>query len=94
MIPISVMPICTVERKRPGSEVSSSAATAPLLPLRARFSRRGFRAETTAISDMAKTPLIAINARMIKTSLHGKGAIRALEAGSGIVECRYGTDRG
>src|SRR3569832_1798705 len=55
-IPMTVMPICTVERKPLGSSMSRSAAAAPRKPqLTMRF-RRERRDETTASSDMAKTP--------------------------------------
>src|SRR5262245_31030395 len=63
-MPISVMPICTVERKRSGASASSRAARAPA-SLSARCCNRAFRDDTTAISDMAKTPL-AISNRMMK----------------------------
>jgi hypothetical protein len=55
--PIREIPICTVERKRFGELASSSAERAPLSPASARCLRPAFRAETNAVSDMAKRPL-------------------------------------
>ena len=74
MIPIRVMPICTVERKRPGSEARSSAVCAPRRPERAIAFSRGLREETTASSDIAKTPFRQTSRRMMTTSSQGKGA--------------------
>ena len=60
-----VMPICTVASSRDGSAFNSSAASAPALPLAASgFSRAG-RADTSAISAIAKKPLTRISSRTI-----------------------------
>src|SRR5262245_27159878 len=50
------MPICTVDRKRPGSAASASARLAPRRPSAASVLRRERRAETMASSDSANTP--------------------------------------
>jgi len=60
-MPISVMPICTVDRKRPGSSARASAALAPGRRSAARARSRLLRAETTASSDREKTPFSAIS---------------------------------
>ena len=62
-IAISVIPLCTVERKRPGSAARSSAHWAPLLPLLAMAFKRASREETIASSLIAKTPLRAIQGK-------------------------------
>ncbi len=54
--PIKEMPICTVERKRFGEFASSSAERARSSPASARCLRLALRAETNAVSDMAKRP--------------------------------------
>jgi hypothetical protein len=46
-----------VERKRFGEFASSSAERARLSPVSARCLRPALRAETNAVSDMAKRPL-------------------------------------
>jgi hypothetical protein len=51
MRPTAVMPICTVDRKRPGSAASASALLAPRRPSCARDLSRDRREETTASSD-------------------------------------------
>ncbi len=68
-----VMPICTVERKRPGSADRSSAGCAPRRPALAIACRRGRRDETIASSDMANRPLMTINASTMTRSSQGKG---------------------
>src|SRR3712207_6277320 len=55
--PIREIPICTVERNRLGEFASSSAERARSSPASARCLRSAFRAETNAVSDMAKRPL-------------------------------------
>ena len=80
-MPIKVMPICTVDRKRPGSAARSSATFAPLRPAFSMACRRGRRADTIASSDMAKMPLSATSARMMTMSTQGKG----VGVGEGIV---------
>ena len=71
-MPTSVIPTCTVERKRLGVLARESAVPAPLLPASAIWRRRARRAETTANSAMAKTPLRRISSRTmlkLKTTL-------------------------
>ncbi len=71
MIPISVMPTCTVERKAEGSSCSFRATLAPRSPLSARICRRFRREETIASSESANTPLRAISARSMTRSMAG-----------------------
>ena len=59
------MPICTVASRRDGSLLSSSAASAPRLPCAASGCNRAGRAETSAISAIAKKPLSRISSRTI-----------------------------
>ena len=73
-IAIKVIPLCTVERKRPGSAARSSAHCAPLLPLRAIAFRRASREDTIASSLIARTPLRPISARRRRTSSQGMGS--------------------
>ncbi len=56
--PTSVMPIWTVDRKRPGLAASRKAVEAPECPLSASAFSRAGRDETTASSDMARRPLM------------------------------------
>jgi len=77
-IPISVIPICTVDRNRPGSLASLSAHCAPPLPALASALSRASRADTIAISLIDSTPLSATRA-MIRSRLNqGKGTRGAL----------------
>ncbi len=62
-MPTSVMPTCTVGRKRCGSSCRASAAAAPWLPARCIACRRVRRDETTASSLMASTPLKRVSRR-------------------------------
>ena len=73
MMPTSVIPIWTVERNLPGSEASSSATCAPLLPRSAETRSRAGRAETIASSDIENKPLSRIKPAIIKTSVQGNG---------------------
>lgn len=59
--PTSVIPIWTVERKRPGFSPSAIAMLAPRLPLSARTLNLAGREETTASSDIARTPLSSVS---------------------------------
>src|ERR1700754_3900955 len=74
-MPISVMPIWTVDRNLPGSAASLIAVAAPLLPARANAASAAGGAETIASSDIEKTPFTATSTRMIATSIQGKGAV-------------------
>ncbi len=74
MMPTRVIPICTVERNLPGSAASASAVFAPLLPRSASSRRRAGRAETIAISDSEKTPLMQDQPRDDRQFIPGKGA--------------------
>ena len=60
-IPINVIPICTVERKRSGSFASFKAVPADLLPFFASAESFDLRADIRATSDMEKTPFNIIN---------------------------------
>ncbi len=64
-----VMPIWTVERKRPGFVASLSARFAPRRPDAARALNRECREETTASSDSAKKPLRRMRPRTIRISI-------------------------
>ncbi len=77
-IAIRVIPLCTVDRKRPGSAARSSAHCAPLLPERAMAFSRASRDETIANSPIASTPFSVTRARSRRTSYQGKGAIWSL----------------
>src|SRR3546814_771083 len=72
-MPIRVIPICTADRNRPGSAARSSAVWAPRRPAFAIAFSRGFREETIASSDMAKTPFKVTSNKMMTTSNQGKG---------------------
>src|SRR5437879_4538847 len=67
--PIKVMPIWTVERKRLGDRTSSSTVRARSSPSSARCLSRALRAETTAISVMAKGPLATNISKMMTISV-------------------------
>jgi len=67
-MPIEVMPIWIVDRNRVGCSLRSTAARAPRSPSSASFCRRALRAETSAISDMANSPLISIRDSRIAIS--------------------------
>ena len=71
---MSVMPICTVDRNRPGFAARSSAIWAERLPLLARPFIRASRDDTMASSLIASTPFRTISARMRRTSSQGMGA--------------------
>ena len=64
-MPISVMPIWTVERNPVGSSPRRMARSAPRLPALAMVSSRARRADTVASSDMAKKPFSTISTRTI-----------------------------
>src|SRR4051812_12147148 len=68
-----VIPIWTVERKRPGSAARSSAVWAPRRFALAIALRRGLREETIASSAIANTPFRAMSSRMTTTSNQGNG---------------------
>src|SRR3546814_20609053 len=72
-MPIRVIPICTADRNRPGSAARSSAVWATRRPAFAIAFSRGFREETIASSDMAKTPFKVTSNKMMTTSNQGKG---------------------
>lgn len=67
-IPMSVMPIYTVDKNRVGSSCSTLATSAPLLPFFRSISRRAFLDETKAISDIENMPFKSIRPRMTKIS--------------------------
>ena len=70
---ISVMPVCTVERKRPGSSVRARAMAAPRLPRSAAPRRRAGRDEMIASSDIANRPFSTTRPAITATSIQGKG---------------------
>src|SRR5690606_16754807 len=67
-MPTRVIPIWTVARNSPGSSVSFIAARAPRVPLSASAFSRPRRDETTASSDIARSPFRTIRARMTAMS--------------------------
>src|SRR4029450_8363376 len=66
---IKVMHICTANKKWLGVLASSKAVFALVLPLLAQSCSRDFRAVTTAISDMANTPLAKMSNTIMSTSI-------------------------
>ena len=80
-IEISVIPLCTVDRNRPGSEARSSEHCAPRFPALAIAFRRASRAETIASSLIDNTPFTATSARMRRTSIQGIGSKWSLMGG-------------
>ena len=68
-MPIRVMPIWMVERKRSGFSARRKAVRAGLLPFLASISRRARREEMMAISDMENTPLSKMSPRMMNISI-------------------------
>ncbi len=60
----SVMPICTVVRKRSGSRASSRARAAARLPCAACCSSRPCRTDSSAISEAAKNPFASVSRTM------------------------------
>ena len=66
--PISVMPICTVERNLPGSEASASARREPLTFFSTSAASRAGREDTMASSDIASRPLMTIRTATIPSS--------------------------
>ena len=80
-IPMTVIPNWIVERKCPCSFASARAALAPDRPSSTHCCRRLLRAETTDISDIAKTPLRRISRSRMRSSM--ASAVRGWwEAGS------------
>src|SRR3990167_7303138 len=78
MMPIRVMPICTVDRNLPGSAASASAVLAAPLLFSAAKRNRFVRAETIASSDIEKTPLSRINPTRIARLNQGNGDIASV----------------
>src|SRR3954447_22719418 len=62
------MPIWTVERNRLGSSISRKAVRAPRTPSSAMCWSRDLRDDTTASSDIAKTPFKRVKATMMAIS--------------------------
>ena len=73
--PTSVMPIWTVDRKRPGSAASLRARAAPLTPLSRMVLSRAGRADTMASSDIASRPLVTISAATMMISTESMGPV-------------------
>lgn len=63
--PTRVIPICTVDRKRPGFSARVMAIWAPRLPLFARTRNLAGREETTASSDIARTPFRSVSSTTV-----------------------------
>ena len=87
------MPIWTEDRNLPGSAASSSAAAGPLRPERAIASSRALRDETIASSLIANTPFNATSARMMRTSIQGKGGSGAIGVGLSLPHKSGGDNR-
>ena len=68
-IPISVIPICTVEKNLSGFSAKASASFADLLPFFASRARFDFLSETSAISDIARIPFDMISAAIMTNSI-------------------------
>src|SRR5215218_2004372 len=75
-MPTRVMPIWTVERKRPGSSASLSAVLAPARPVSAIAFRRALRADTMASSDRANSPFRRIRRMAMPSSSTGHSGAR------------------
>src|SRR3954466_6216918 len=70
MMPIEVMPTCTVERNWVGWSSSLSAACAPPSPSSAIPASRARRAEASAISVMANRPLSTVRNAISRKSMN------------------------
>jgi len=68
-IPMSVIPIWTVDKNLFGEFARSSAVTALALPFLAAFSSLFLRADISAISDIEKTPFSKIRKKIIIISI-------------------------
>ena len=64
-IPISVIPICIVDKKISGSDANLITVCAPLLPFSLSFSSFVLRADNMAISDIENIPLSNISPMII-----------------------------
>jgi len=89
MIPISVMPICTADRNRPGLAERARALCAPGLPAAAIAFRRGHLADTTASSESAKRALRRMRARTISSSVTSFAADGSSSKPLHVVEWHY-----
>src|SRR5579871_5609572 len=87
---ITVMPTWTVANSREGADLSSSAVRAPLLPVSASPRRRALRADTKAISAIAKKPLsrtrtkTTVSCRASIVRVPSRAAARAAASGGGV----------
>jgi hypothetical protein len=86
--PIDVMPIWIVDRKRVGSSPSFAAAMAARSPSSISFCSRVLRAVTSAISDIANTPLNRIRMTRTAVSMCGSGGGTEPGGGTAIVADR------
>ena len=77
MMPMSVIPIWTVERNLPGLSARARAQRAPVDPRSAAILSRAGRAETIASSDMENRPFSRISPAIMRTSDQGKGVTQA-----------------
>lgn len=68
IVPIAVIPTCTVERRSCGFAASWSAASTPLLPSSACWRSLALREETTANSAMENMPFATTSSRTRGTS--------------------------
>ena len=70
MMPMEVMPTCTVDRNWVGCSSSLSAACAPPSPASAMAASRALRVEASAISDMANRPLSSVSSAISRKSMN------------------------
>ena len=82
-MPTMVMPIWMVERKTVGLRFRPSAEPAPGRPWSARARSRASRAESTAISDRANTPLIRMSRGSRSSSMRVSSSVAGAVPASG-----------
>ena len=70
---IRVMPVCTVDKNRPGFSLSAMARFAPRLPRSAAARSREGRDDMIASSDIANRPFSTTRPAITATSIQGKG---------------------
>ncbi len=75
-MPMEVMPIWMVDRKRVGFSASFTAAAARPSPCRAAASRRGLRAVSSATSHIASRPFSRMRQSRMRNSTGRSGAVQ------------------
>jgi hypothetical protein len=86
--PTKVMPICTVERKRPGSVANARARREPMTWRSTSACNRARREETIASSASASRPLRRISATTIANSM--KSINRIIVISNQFRQCQSG----